>query len=103
MLPRVHHENRSEPADVSYFVKGDPMIGQRSAIRILIANGPADTPHFSDTYKVGFPEIKAAKRLLGRGGEGLVGSPRAAAFHVSKVVFMQHHAVIFKAESARQL
>src|SRR5688572_13166141 len=74
VLPRVHYKDRIEPADIPDFMKRDPVIREGSGIRILITHCPADASHFSNTDKVGFPQIEAADRLLSSRGERLVGT-----------------------------
>ena len=42
MLPNIHYKNRNETGDVTFFMKGDPVVGDRLGDGILEEDGPAD-------------------------------------------------------------
>jgi hypothetical protein len=71
---------------------------------IFIADSPTNASHLSDAHEVCFPDLVAAKVLFG-GFEEARNSFRVAsvsAFHVTEVVFMQHHALVLEAQAARK-
>src|SRR5262245_40806371 len=102
MLPYIHYEHWIESRHIANFVQCYPVIGQTPAFWILKADRPAHAAHFADTYKVGFPDIVAAEARLGRFIEVrlLAWITRSCFSHVSKVILMQHHAVVFEPETA---
>jgi hypothetical protein len=66
VFPYVHHQHRLESRNIADLMQAYPVIAQPPPFGILKADRPADTAHFADADKVGFPNIIAAEAALCR-------------------------------------
>src|SRR5258706_9026721 len=105
VFPNVHDEERMKTRDIANFMKRDPVIRHSPVCWILIADRPTDAAHFSNAREVCFPHLIAAKAVYRRLIEIRIASrvTRPILLHVFKVVLMQDHAVVLKAESSGEL
>src|SRR5262245_38078097 len=105
VFPYVHYQNRVEAGDIPDLMQGYPVIGNPPAFWILKAYRPTDAAHFADADKVRFPDVIAAEAFLSCFIKLSLFAriTRSCLCHVSKVVFMQHHAVVLETETASEL
>src|SRR5262249_25939984 len=103
MLPHIHHDNGLKTGGHSVLMKSNPVVGKLPRNRVLVENCPTHASHDSHSGKSLLPVSKAAEILL----EALLQFTRWFSFpfgrEVFKVVFVQHHSSVFKAEMASQL
>src|SRR5262249_33612489 len=61
VLPHIHYEDRREACHVADFVEGDPVVGQPSRVRVLIADGPAHAAHLAHADEGRLPRLERAE------------------------------------------
>src|SRR5678809_339278 len=62
MLPDIHDEHRLEAGNIAVLMQGDPVVAEASGRRLLKADRPSLSAHFSYADEVGLPALICAER-----------------------------------------